>query len=69
MRTRVGVAVLALCACSTDVSTDAPPVPAAPLPAELDHVLRDHERAYARRDASAPAAPFAEDGSLLQYRP
>ena len=66
VRTLIGIALLAMCACTADNSTDAPPLPAVSLPAEFDRVLRDYEGAYARRDASALAGLFAEDGLLLQ---
>lgn len=66
MRTLAGIALLAVGACSGDAPPDAPPLPAVPLPAELDRVLRDYERAYAGHDASALAGLFAEDGFLLQ---
>ena len=36
------------------------------LPAELDRVLRDYERAWRAGDAAALAALFAEDGFVLQ---
>ena len=42
------------------------PLPSIMLPAELDRVLRDYERAWRSGDASAVAALFAEDGFLLQ---
>lgn len=66
MRTLVGVALLATVACDAEVSRDAPPLPTVPLPADFERVLRDYEAAYARRDAGALAALFAEDGFLLQ---
>ncbi|WP_139381631.1 nuclear transport factor 2 family protein [Pseudoxanthomonas indica] len=37
-----------------------------PLPAELDRVLRDYERAWRAGDAAALASLFAEDGFVLQ---
>jgi len=47
----------------------APPNPAplasASLPAELDRVLRDYERAWQAGDAAALAALFTEDGFVL----
>lgn len=45
---------------------DAPAqAPSVALPAELDRVLRDYERAWRAGDAAAIAALFAEDGFLL----
>jgi ketosteroid isomerase-like protein len=45
----------------------APPsaVPSVALPAELDRVLRDYERAWRARDPAALAMLFAEDGFVL----
>jgi ketosteroid isomerase-like protein len=39
--------------------------PAVELPAELDRVLTDYEKAWSARDAKALAALFAEDGYVL----
>ncbi|MBL8767580.1 MAG: SgcJ/EcaC family oxidoreductase [Planctomycetes bacterium] len=36
------------------------------LPAELDRVLRDYEKAWAAKDAKALAALFTDDGFVLQ---
>lgn len=41
------------------------PLPSVTLPAELDRVLRDYERAWQGNDAGALAALFAEDGYVL----
>ena len=41
------------------------PLPSVTLPAELDRVLRDYERAWQARDAAGLAALFAEDGFVL----
>lgn len=41
-------------------------VPSVALPADLDRVLRDYERAWRAGDAAALAALFAEDGFVLQ---
>jgi len=62
----ISLALLATLACNAGPSTDAPALAAVSLPTELDRVLRDYESAYARRDASALAELFAEDGFLLQ---
>ncbi|HEX9938159.1 MAG TPA: DUF4440 domain-containing protein [Longimicrobium sp.] len=43
----------------------APQLPSVQLPAELDRVLRDYERAWAARDEAALAALFTEDGFVL----
>ncbi len=40
-------------------------MPSVALPAELDRVLRDYEKAWQARDAAALAALFAEDGFVL----
>lgn len=37
------------------------------LPAELDRVLRDYEKAWIAKDAKALAALFAADGFVLQH--
>ncbi len=41
------------------------PLPSVALPAELDRVLRDYERAWQAKDAGALAALFTEDGFVL----
>lgn len=41
-------------------------MPSVTLPAALDRVLRDYERAWGARDAAGLAALFAEDGFVLQ---
>ena len=41
-------------------------LPSASLPAELDRVLRDYERAWRSGDASSVAALFSVDGFVLQ---
>jgi ketosteroid isomerase-like protein len=51
-------------------AADAPPpaagtVPTVALPAEIDRVLRDYERAWRSHDAAALSALFAEDGFVL----
>ena len=68
MRTLLLVALLGTLACEPDAPADAPmpPLPAVVLPAGLERVLRDYEAAYGRRDATALAELFAEDGLLLQ---
>jgi ketosteroid isomerase-like protein len=43
-----------------------PPLPSASLPADLDRVLRDYERAWRSGDASNVAGLFAVDGFVLQ---
>ena len=45
-------------------STDAP-LPSVELPAELDRVLRDYEKAWRARDAAALSELFAEDGVAM----
>lgn len=44
----------------------AQPLPDAALPAPLERVLRDYEQAWRLGDTKALAAPFAEDGFVLQ---
>src|SRR5688572_10747688 len=44
----------------------APTLPSVALPAALDRVLRDYERAWRANDAPALAALFAEDGFVMQ---
>ncbi len=41
--------------------------PSVKLPAELDRILRDYERAWSSRDSKAVAELFAEDGFALPY--
>jgi ketosteroid isomerase-like protein len=62
------IAVLALAAPSFAMAQDAPPapLPTATLPAEVERVLRDYERAWAAGDEAALAALFTEDGFVLQ---
>ena len=43
----------------------APALPSVSLPPELARVLRDYERAWQARDASALSTLFAEDGFVL----
>jgi ketosteroid isomerase-like protein len=43
-----------------------PQLPSVTLPADLDRVLRDYERAWAAGDAAALVALFTPDGFLLQ---
>jgi ketosteroid isomerase-like protein len=47
-------------------SASAPELPSVTLPAELDRVLRDYERAWKAADAPALAALFSADGFILQ---
>ena len=42
-----------------------PPLPSVILPAELDRVLRDYEKAWQAHDADALAELFAEDGFVM----
>ena len=53
------------CAQQTD-STATNALPSVTLPAALDRVLRDYERAWRNRDADALAALFTEDGFVLR---
>jgi ketosteroid isomerase-like protein len=69
--TRPFVLVLVLAAGAASAQTPPSPVPAASplptvvLPAPLARVLTDYEQAWARKDAAALAALFAEDGFVL----
>ena len=72
MRNPTFVAVLVcFAAVSSPVSAQSPPasdppLPSVSLPAELDRVLRDYERAWRSGDASSVAALFSTDGFVLQ---
>ncbi len=44
----------------------ADPLPSVTLPADLDRVLRDYERAWRANDIAALVALFTEDGFVLQ---
>lgn len=48
-------------------SAPSPELPSTTLPADLDRVLRDYERAWKSGDAAAVAALFAADGFVLQH--
>jgi ketosteroid isomerase-like protein len=72
MRIRMAFAVL-LCSSATlstaAAQTPSPPPPQLPsvsLPADLDRVLRDYERAWRSGDAANVADLFAVDGFVLQ---
>ena len=58
------LALLATLAQSATVDSPAA-VPSVALPAALDRVLRDYERAWLARDPAALAALFTEDGFVL----
>lgn len=62
------LAVLALAAPGTAHArqTAEAGLPTVELPAELDRVLRDYERAWQARDADGLAALFTEDGFVLR---
>ena len=61
-------AALALAARAPSQKSSSSPTPirSISLPSDLDRVLRDYEKAWAARDASALAALFTEDGFVLQ---
>jgi len=64
-RARIGLAA-ALALLSAASSRSAPPQPpSVALPADLDRVLHDYERAWRARDAVALADLFTEDGFVL----
>ena len=72
MRNPISVAVL-LCfaaalspAFGQSPSASDLPLPSASLPADLDRVLRDYERAWRSGDAASVAALFSADGFVLQ---
>jgi hypothetical protein len=70
MRTHVRIALL-LClaapaAMAQAPSAPGPELPSVALPADLDRVLRDYERAWKAGDAPALAALFSSDGFILQ---
>jgi len=72
MRIPIPVAILLCLAASVSPAlAQAPSVanlqlPSASLPADLDRVLRDYERAWRSGNASNVAALFSEDGFVLQ---
>lgn len=47
-------------------AAQAPLLPSVPLPAALDRVLRDYERAWRATDAPALAGLFTDDGFVMQ---
>lgn len=57
-------ALIAGCAAAQQPETGSP-LPSIALPAELDRVLRDYEKAWQARDAAALSELFAEDGFVL----
>lgn len=72
MRTTIAVAAL-LClvapispAIAQVPSAGDPVLPSTTLPADLDRVLRDYEKAWRSGDASGVAALFSADGFVLQ---
>jgi hypothetical protein len=71
-RLGTGILLLILAGFSGNLPAQQPiPAPALPsieLPAALDRVLRDYERAWQARDAAALSALFAEDGFVLALR-
>jgi len=70
-RSTLAVVMLALAGLASQLAgqnvPDAPAaLPGVTLPAQLDRVLRDYERAWRAGDAAALAVLFAEDGFVLQ---
>jgi ketosteroid isomerase-like protein len=62
----LALSILAVPARVGSQSADAPSaLPSVELPAALDRVLRDYERAWQAHDPAALAALFAEDGFVL----
>lgn len=69
--TRMTLMVLTVAALGSEVAraqsgTPPAPLPSVTLPPELDRVLRDYEKHWQARDASALAALFTPDGFVLQ---
>jgi ketosteroid isomerase-like protein len=66
---RLAVGVLLMIAMALSAQPAPPPAPPAQpsieLPAELDRVLRDYEKAWRGRDAAGLAELFTEDGFVL----
>ena len=62
-RTALVVAMATLLSAGARAADPAPP--SAALPADLDRVLRDYEKAWRARDARALAALFTEDAFVL----
>ena len=65
MRRWIFFALLGVAACDASERGGAAPQPAVALPADLERVLREYERASAARDTSALVALFAPDGFVL----
>ena len=61
-----GRAVVALTFVLGAWAADAQQLPSVTLPADLDRVLRDYEKAWKAADAPSLAALFTEDGFVLQ---
>ena len=56
------VALIILCSTPANAQTAPPPLPSITLPAELDRVLRDYERAWTNSAEDALADLFTPDG-------
>ena len=59
------LAAIALLAAARASAQESPPPSSVALPAELARVLTDYEAAWEKKDASALAALFTEDGFVL----
>jgi hypothetical protein len=71
MRRPISLAILYLATAASLAAAQTPTagaagLPSVTLPADLDRVLRDYERAWRSGDASAVAALFSTDGFVLQ---
>lgn len=64
-RMMLGLLLAFLCAHPLALRGQTDAHPSVVLPAELDRVLRDYERAWQARDAIGLASLFAEDGFVL----
>jgi ketosteroid isomerase-like protein len=66
VRTSLGLALVLVAAIAVAPAAEqAQPEPSVVLPAPLERVLRDYERAWEAKDAAALAALFADDGFVL----
>ncbi|HEU4521706.1 MAG TPA: SgcJ/EcaC family oxidoreductase [Thermoanaerobaculia bacterium] len=65
MRTALAIAAVIAAIATPAASQQAAALPSVELPAAVDRVLRDYERAWQAHDAEALASLFAEDGFVL----
>jgi ketosteroid isomerase-like protein len=62
---KVAIAVFVLTCLTSPIFSRPAALPSVKLPAALDRVLRDYERAWRAKDPAALAALFTEDGFVL----